>query len=148
MISPHPNNFENKSIALVTILCIATFGLYVIYRLYQLTTVINHRVINGISTLFVWSAISIHLTSLLMLAYYFLYSAPAELLILAKVMHLISSIFHVIWIFKVKNRINEINNAYKGNSLWLKPFLSAFFHVIYFQMKINQSNKISSAITS
>jgi len=46
---------------------------------------------------------------------------------------------NIVWIIKVRNRLNRINNVSKGDALWLGPFLSSFFHVIYFQHKINQS---------
>lgn len=131
--------FKEKSVAAVVALCVFTFGLYVIFRLWQLTKILNSRIENHISKAFTSTAISIHLISLLGLIYYFLFPAPIALLITAKLLHLLSAIFHIVWIIKVRNRINSINNVPKGNALWLDPFLSSFFHVIYFQHKINQS---------
>jgi hypothetical protein len=131
--------FEEKSVFIVVALCVLTFGLYVIYRLYQLTNIVNLLTRNPISKSFVWTAISVHLMSLLGLIYYFLFPAPTEILVGAKLLHLLSSLFHVIWIIKVRNRVNTINNVKKGSKLWLNPFLSGFFHVIYIQHKINQS---------
>ena len=131
--------FKEKSVFAVLALCVFTFGLYVIFRLWQLTKLLNSRTESHISKAFTTTAISIHLVSLFGLIYYFLFSATTTLLITAKLLHLLSAIFHIVWIIKVRNRINSINNASKGNALWLDPFLSSFFHVIYFQHKINQS---------
>ena len=131
--------FKEKSVVIVLALCVFTFGLYVIFRLWQLTKILNSKTESHISQAFTTTPISIHLVSLLVLIYYFLFPAPVALLITAKLLHLLSAIFHIIWIIKVRNRINRINNVLKGNALWLGPFLSSFFHVIYFQHKINQS---------
>lgn len=131
--------FKEKSLIAVLALCVFSFGLYVIFRLWQLTNILNSKTENHISKVFTTITISIHLVSLLGLIYYFLFPAPATLLLTAKLFHLLSTIFHIIWIIKVRNRINRINNVSKGNMLWLDPILSSFFHVIYFQHKINQS---------
>ena len=131
--------FKEKSVVAVLAFCVFSFGLYVIFRLWQLTNILNSRMENHISKAFTITAISIHLVSLFGLIYYFLFTAPTALLITAKLLHLLSAIFHIVWIIKVRNRINSINNVSKGNALWLDPFLSSFFHVIYFQHKINQS---------
>lgn len=131
--------FKEKSLIAVLALCVFSFGLYVIFRLWQLTNILNSKTENNISKVFTTITISIHLVSLLGLIYYFLFPAPATLLLIAKLLHLLSTIFHIIWIIKVRNRINRINNVSKGNMLWLDPILSSFFHVIYFQHKINQS---------
>ncbi len=131
--------FKEKSIVAVLALCVFSFGTYVVYRLWQLTEILNSTLKSHISKAFTSTAISIHILSLLGLAYYFLFPAPAALLVTAKVLHLISAVFHIVWIIKVRNRINRVNKASKGTHLWLDPFLSSFFHVIYFQYKINQS---------
>ena len=131
--------FKEKSLIAVLALCVFSFGLYVIFRLWQLTNILNSKTENHISKVFTTITISIHSVSLLGLIYYFLFPAPATLLLTAKLLHLLSTIFHIIWIIKVRNRINRINNVSKGNTLWLDPILSSFFHVIYFQHKINQS---------
>ncbi|WP_141235496.1 hypothetical protein [Pseudoalteromonas sp. NBT06-2] len=53
--------------------------------------------------------------------------------------HIISSILDISWITMVRNRINTITGANKGDRLWLNPFITSIFHVIYMQHKINQS---------
>ena len=131
--------FKEKSVVAVLALCVFSFGLYVIFRLWQLTNILYLRTEHHSSKAFTTTAISIHLVSLFGLIYYFLLSAPAALLMTAKLLHLLSTIFHIVWIIKVRNRLNRINNVSKGDALWLGPFLSSFFHVIYFQHKINQS---------
>lgn len=52
--------------------------------------------------------------------------------------HLISTVFDMVWIFMVRNHINCISGANKSDPLWLNPFITSFFHVIYMQHKINQ----------
>ncbi len=38
----------------------------------------------------------------------------------------------------VRNRINLITGAKKGDNIWLSPFITSVLHVIFMQHKINQ----------
>lgn len=131
--------FEVDSVVKTTSLCILTVGLYVIFKLYIFSNKVNKKVTSPISTWFMNTAVVVHLISFFSLLIFFGIEGHQELLIFSKLMHVLSSIFHLTWIFKVRNRINIINHVKKGNKLWLNPILSSFFHVIYMQYKINQS---------
>jgi len=132
--------FETKSVLQTIALCIFTVGLFVVYRLLTLTFVINQNVKHTISLKFAYSAVAIHLVSFVSIVIYFTTDAPPELLVFSKVMHAVSSVFHLVWIVKVKNRIDALTSAKTNTDTNLNPFLSAFLHVIYFQYKINQRN--------
>lgn len=110
-----------------------------IYRLFTLTKSVNENVINPIPQWFSGSAISIHLISFFSLVIFFVASGSHELLIFSKGMHVLSSIFHVTWLLKVRSRINQIIGVEKESELWLSPIFSSFLHVIYIQHKINQA---------
>ncbi|PKF54980.1 hypothetical protein CW748_14460 [Alteromonadales bacterium alter-6D02] len=129
--------FGTKPTSHTIALCVLTCGLYVIYRLYTLTLQTNPHIKNPIATWFVVAAVVIHLLSFISLAYFILASGSQQLLLFSKVMHVISSISHLIWIGKLRNRIHRLLGAEKGSSAWLNPFLSTFLHVIYIQYKIN-----------
>ncbi|RYV01693.1 hypothetical protein SOPP22_15125 [Shewanella sp. OPT22] len=131
--------FKVKPITHVITLCVFSFGLYVVFRLYQLSKIANHKVKDSISNWFMGTAIIIHLLSFGSLVAFFLIDGSQNLLIASKMLHVISSLFHFIWIMKLRNRINDISGAKKGDEPWLRPFLSTFFHVIYMQHKINES---------
>ncbi|WP_229377312.1 DUF4234 domain-containing protein [Shewanella woodyi] len=132
------NIFHSNSIPKTITFCVLTFGIYVIYQLFTLTRIVNENVVNPIPQWFSISAITIHLISYFSLIIFFVASGSQELLIFSKAMHVISSIFHITWLIKVRNRINQIIGAKKGGDLWLNPILSSFLHVIYIQHKINQ----------
>ena len=136
--------FEVKSVAKTIALCVFTFGLYVIFRLFTLTKQLNGTGVKPVSFWFVVSAISVHLISLAGLAVFLVAAGSQELLLFSKLMHLVSAIFHVTWIIKVRNRINLVSGAWKGSKLWLDPVLSSFLHVIYIQYKINQCLQMNS----
>jgi hypothetical protein len=138
--------FESQSVAKIITLCMLTFGLYVIYRLFTLTKEVNGNVNNIIPTWFTFSAITIHLISFISLVIFFTTNGTQELLIFSKAMHVLSSIFHVTWLIKVRNRINKISGVKKGSECWLNPILSSFFHVIYIQYKINQFSNTPAAL--
>ena len=133
------NIFETESITKILVLCVLTFGLFVIFKLYKFSKKLNSNVASPISNWFMNTAVVIHLVSFISLLIFFGTNGSQELLIFSKSMHIVSSIFHLVWIIKVRNRINEVNQVFKGDSLWLNPFLSSFFHVIYMQYKINKT---------
>jgi len=132
--------FEARSVSQTIALCVFTVGLFVVYRLLTLTLAINKNTSHTISLKFAYSAVFIHLVSFISIVVYFTTNASPELLIFSKIMHAVSSVFHLVWIIKVKNRINIIAKAKTDADTKLNPLLSAFLHVIYFQYKINQSN--------
>lgn len=136
--------FKIKSIKKTIALCVLTFGIYVIYRLFVLTRQVNINVEKPISSWFVTSAISVHLISLLGLIIYFTAIGNPDLLLFSKLMHLVSSIFHVTWLIKVRNRINLLTGVDERSKFWLNPVLSSLLHVIYFQYKINQFLQLNS----
>tara|TARA_R110000787_G_scaffold81342_5_gene176411 strand:+ start:336 stop:809 length:474 start_codon:yes stop_codon:yes gene_type:complete len=133
------DTFEVASVLKIAALCILTFGLYVIFKLYTFSNKVNKAVTAPIPHWFMHTAIVIHLISFISLLIFFSTDGDQALLIFSKLMHAVSSVFHLIWIIKVRNRINNINSVSKGDRLWLNPLLSSFFHVIYMQYKINQS---------
>ena len=141
---PMNDIFEVKSLVKTIALCVFTFGLYVIYRLFTLTSQVNVNVGKTISRLFVISAIVVHLISFFGLIIYFTANGSPELLIFSKLMHVVSSIFHVTWLIKIRNRINLATGVEKGSKFWLNPFLSSFLHVIYIQYKINQFLQVNT----
>ncbi|CAI3802156.1 hypothetical protein [Rheinheimera sp. MM224] len=136
--------FEVKSVAKTIAFCVFSFGLYVIYRLFTLTKQLNGNVEKPISPWFVVSAISVHLISLLGLILFFATNGSQELLLFSKLMHLVSAIFHVTWLIKIRNRINLISGVEKGSKYWLNPVMSSCLHVIYIQYKINQFLQINT----
>jgi hypothetical protein len=130
--------FEYKSVSRTIGLCIVTFGFYVIYRLYKYSVkirTINH---NWISNTFMYLVVVVHCVSFGSLVMHFSNIGPEHILIFSKFMHLFSSVFHVVWLLRVRNEINKLNGLKKGDSNWLNPILSSFLHVIYMQYKINQ----------
>ena len=133
--------FNKKSILQVATLCIITVGLYVVFRLWSLTKNLNPHICKPIPHWFSITAISVHLLSFFSLICFFVLSDSSQILIFSKVMHLISSIFHVVWLLKIRNRINSFTNARNDDLYWLNPFLSSFLHVIYIQYKINLFHK-------
>lgn len=140
MIKQKTNDiFEVVSVRKIVAMCILTFGLFVVFKLYSFSNQINPRVRSPIPIWFMRAAVVIHLLSFFSLVLFYAIDGPQALLIFSKIMHGLSSIFHLTWIIKVRNRINEVNHVKKRDKLWLRPFLSSFFHVIYMQKKINES---------
>ena len=139
------NQFEHRSVSLTLLLCVCSFGLYLLVALYKLTQQTKKHSQNAISNSFVWCAIASHLVAFGSLLIYFFAIDNQLLLIFSKGMHLVSSIFHLVWIIKVRNALHCVVGAKRTHGFWLNPFLSSFLHVIYFQFKLNQFIAQSSA---
>ena len=132
------NIFEVDSIYTILALCVFTLGIYVIYKLYKLSSQINNYSNYQISIPFMSIATLLFSVSFVSLLIGLLLMQP-EIIKSSIALHVISTIFDVSWIIMVRNRINLINNVQKGDELWLNPVITSIFHVIYMQHKINQA---------
>lgn len=131
--------FRADSVAKTLILCILTLGCYLIYKLYYFSKAINHNTELKISKVFIAVTISFFGISFASLIYGLINFEDPLIFKSHLVIHMISSILDVTWIIKVRNRINIIIGANKGDKDWLNPYITSLFHVIYMQYKINQS---------
>jgi len=130
--------FEADSVAKTLALCIVTIGTYLLYKLYRFSSQINQHTDLKISILFIYTSLFLFAVSLASLLYGLLNFHDPAILLSSIGIHAVSSLFDVTWIIMVRNRINLISQSTKGDVLWLNPFITSIFHVIYMQHKINQ----------
>ena len=130
--------FEVDSVIKTTALCILTIGSYLIYKLYHFSSQINQHTELRISKLFIYTTIFLFTFSFVSLVYSLINFHDPTILRSSIGIHVISSVFDVTWIIMVRNRINLIMASDRGDKLWLNPFITSIFHVIYMQHKINQ----------
>jgi len=130
--------FEVDSVPKTLALCVLTLGSYLIYKLYRFSSQINQHTELKISKVFITTTIVLFTISLSSLIYGLVNFHDLTILKSSIGIHIISSVFDVTWIIMVRNRINLIAGSNKGDKLWLNPFITSIFHVIYMQHKINQ----------
>ncbi len=130
--------FEVDSVIKILLLCVLTLGGYLIYKLYYFSKKINNNTTYKIPTAFMVISIALFVLSLASLIYGLLNLNNPEILRGSIALHLVSSILDISWIVMVRNRINLISGAIKGEPLWLNPIITSIFHVVYMQYKINQ----------
>ncbi|KTD98219.1 hypothetical protein [Pseudoalteromonas sp. H71] len=130
--------FETDSILKTLALCVLTLGTYLIYKLYRFTSQLNQHAQLKIPKLFITTAIVLFVTSSGNLIYSLVNYHDLSILKSSIGIHVISSAFDITWIVMVRKRINLLAGTHKGDNLWLNPFMTSIFHVIYMQYKINQ----------
>lgn len=130
--------FEVDSVLKVLVLCVLTIGSYLIYKLYWFSSQINQHTELKISNLFITTAIALFTISFGSLIYGLVNYHDLSILKSSMAIHLASSFFDVTWIIIVRNRINVITGSNRGDKLWLNPFITSIFHVVYMQHKINK----------
>ena len=130
--------FEIESAVKLLFLCVASLGIFVIVKLYHLTSRINQVSPNRIPKLFVYVTVSLFAISFLSLIIALINFDQPELLRGSIALHLVSTVFDVAWIIMVRNRVNGILGAHQGHASWLHPLAVSIFHVIYIQYKINK----------
>lgn len=130
--------FEVDSVPKTLALCVLTIGAYLIYKLYHFSNRINQKTEHKISNVFIVITILLFTISLGSLIYGLVNLDDPAILRSSIGIHVVSSIFDVTWIIIVRNRINLIAGSNSGDKLWLNPFITSIFHVIYMQHKINQ----------
>ncbi|MBA6232872.1 MULTISPECIES: hypothetical protein [unclassified Colwellia] len=130
--------FAIASVLKTLVLCVLTLGSYLMYKLYQFSVQINRHTELKISKTFIFITLFLYTLSLGSLLHALANWQEPGILNVIIGFHVISSIFDVTWIIMVRKRINLIAGATKGDKLWLNPFITSIFHVIYMQHKINQ----------
>ncbi|MBA6352704.1 hypothetical protein [Colwellia sp. BRX9-1] len=130
--------FDIASVAKILVLCILSMGSYLIYKLYLLSKQINKHTALKISKTFIFITIFLYIISFSTLIHALVNWQEPGILNFTLGFHIISSIFDITWIIMVRNRINLIAGANKGDKLWLNPFITSLLHVVYMQHKINQ----------
>lgn len=138
MMKPFTGIFGVASVVKTLALCLITIGSYFIYKLYRFSNQINQHTDLKISKTFIYTSILLFTLALGSLVYSLINFHDPVLLRNSVGIHAISSVFDVTWIIMVRNRINLIAGANKGDKLWLNPLTTSIFHVIYMQYKINQ----------
>ncbi|WP_394391850.1 hypothetical protein [Shewanella woodyi] len=133
--------FKEDSISKTIILCMLTMGGYFIYKLYKFSEQINKKTEFKIPKIFITITIALFSLSLITLTIGLSHLPEREVLISSLGLHLLSSVFDISWILMVRNRMNLISGAKKGEPLWLDPFKTSLLHVIYMQHKINLWHK-------
>jgi hypothetical protein len=130
--------FKVESALKLLFLCVVSMGIFVIVKLYQLTTIINQNSSNQIPKLFIYLTIGLFSFSFLSLVIALINFDQSELLRGSIALHVVSTVFDVVWIVMVRNRINVIWGAQRDHNCWLHPLAVSIFHVIYIQYKINR----------
>ena len=140
--------FKADSVFKTLMLCMLTLGGYLIYKLYIFSVQINEKTELKISKIFITITIFLFFTSLITLAVGLSYLPEKQVLINSLGLHVISTAFDISWILMIRNRMNLISGAKKGDQLWLDPFKTSILHVIYMQYKINQGHEQTCHLTN
>ena len=134
--------FKRFSAWFVFIFSIVTLGIYVPYWLYTRTTKLNRISHSKISDLFIWSTTSLYVFTWVIifspLFFEFLdsYIGPSQPhMTYFPFIELLSNILILVWVFKFRNRLDEM---FSNASFNLGIILTFFFQIIYLQYKINE----------
>ena len=130
--------FEVDSVVKTLAFCILTIGSYLIYKLYRFSSRINTHTELKISNIFIFITILLFIISFGSLIHVLVNWGDPIILNISIGIHAISTVFDIVWVIMVRNRINLIAGFNKGDKLWLNPFITSILHVIYMQHKINQ----------
>ena len=130
-------SFRKESVLKILFLCVITVGVYLIYKLFQLSREINKHN-NEISSKFILLTVILFGISLASLVWGAIKLPDTAILKSHLPVHFLSSVFDIIWIAKVRNKLNMLSGATKGQKRWLNAYFSSIFHVVYFQYVINR----------
>ena len=123
----------------VFLLTLTTFGIYPIYWLYTRTRILNRILPSG----------AIHIGLAFAAAGLLVASIAAELLqgiypddlgvsAISRIIGLICNVVILVWVFMLRNRLNEHFASKQGDRYWIGGVLTFFFHVLYLQYKLNR----------
>lgn len=121
-----------------------TFGIYMAFYIKRQTKILNtaldapRRIGDALVTtvvLLLFIAAPIAINNM----FEFLIILPSDPLFqAAQIVDTISSIFLIIWAFKARNRMNQLNDMPKGSKIWFSGLFTFLFTALYFNYKVNQ----------
>jgi len=136
------NIFTRFSTWAVVGLSIITMGIYAVYWLYSRSKAINSVIDNKIPSALITTSLVLYVLGMIInYGPFLLGSAVVDILpammIASPIIGLASFVAMIIWVFKFRNRLNEMTQS-EGKPTWAGPILTFFFQVLYLNYKINQ----------
>jgi len=119
-------------------LIIITLGFYMIYWMVSRASILNTRSEYTISKIFTFIAIILAIFSFLGLFVDLFYPESYGLIVLRTIVLLVAFIWNMIFIFKIRHRINVMTGSLGGETTHMKGIFTFFFTAIYMQYKLNQ----------
>jgi hypothetical protein len=145
--------FPRFSAWYVFFLSLVTLGLYIIYWLYNRTSILNRLAQNRISDTFIVAVTIIAVLSFVLSVGEIAYAVVATGPRLppwyegfGNVLSIVSNVALLVWVFKFRNRlVDEVMGTPLARSD-VGPVMTFFFQLIYLQFKINQKIDALNAV--
>ena len=132
------NRFERFSTWYVVGLTLITFTIYYIFWLYRRTKILNQISPHKISDWFMLITMLLFFFSLLVSVGELLHEQSQTYILASDALGLVSGIFEMIWVFKIRNRLVDDVIKTENPRAQIGPALTFFLQIFYLQYKINQ----------
>ncbi len=145
--------FPRLNVMLFVMLTLITFGIYMVYWMYNRTMIVNRQVgSEGIPMAFISLAVTAFVVCIGFDIALRQEPTRMDLMLVYLVFALICNILFLVWIFKIRNRLHLMMQISKDHPYWCKTIWTFLFLAFYIQYKINQTlddetNKLANRYT-
>jgi len=132
-------DFPQLGVMAFLLLTLVSMGGYFVYWMYHRTMILNRQLGDqGISVRFVNLSVTAYIIYMGLALYIQLEPARINVMLVYGIFALICNILYLVWIFKIRNRLNLVLQIGQGHTHWLKASWTFLLHAFYVQYKINQ----------
>jgi Domain of unknown function (DUF4234) len=123
----------------VLLLTLTTFGIYPIYWLYTRTRILNRILPSGAIPIgLAFAAAGLLVASIAAELLQGIYPDDLGVSAISRIIGLICNVVILVWVFMLRNRLNEHFASKQGDRYWIGGVLTFFLHVLYLQYKLNR----------
>jgi len=119
-------------------LSLITLGIYAFYWMISRAGILNKNTDDKISQGFITTAIILYIVAFFGSFVDVIDPNAVGLIMAMSIVSLVSAIWNIVLIFKIRNRINAMTNSEPGSTTWMGGVLTFLFAAIYVQYKINE----------
>jgi len=133
------SNFPKTNVIYVIFLSYITFSFYIFFWLKKYSDILNKEITDKkISN--VWFPLSITVTTInfVMVFIEILTNDNPQIVLIGKQINYIYIIILILWLFKVRDKMNLVLETKKNTQFWYSGILTFFFNIWYLQYKTNK----------
>ena len=138
-IEPQPEAvFRHLEVASMVIYSVLTLGIYVLYWLWVQTRVVDANSDTPINPVVLKAASILHVIFVLSYVSNQWIGYTSFLAIFFPLTNFAAGVLYEGWVFLIRDEVNRLSGAKRGDLAWASPFWTALFMPFYLQHKINQ----------
>lgn len=133
------SKFPRINVLYVIFLSYITFSFYIFFWLRKYSNILNKELVDKkISNIWFPLSITVTIINFVMIFIEIFTNDNPQIVLIGKQINTIYIIILILWLFKVRNKMNIVLETEKNTQYWYSGILTFFFNIWYLQYKTNR----------